>query len=450
MTPRPTPSAAPDVVVDVAHPLADGPIPYGVNGWWTDQDAEMWRARYAELAPRIVRLPVMHGALEPVNDDDDPGHVRWAGFGFDQPIPWFGRTITYRRWFETLRDLDVTIMLHVPHLAGWLSANGDQGLNSTYPPRSMEEYSEFLSATLTYLVEELDYPPERIILEPVNEPDLRCGQDPAVPCFWDRWTMEELVDVIHTARAAADAVDPAIRLVGLSTCCDPALVEELMRDHRGHTLLDGLTYHRYEPGFDQGRAVAVGQRLADWGLPVYINEYGSPRFWSNGEEGALWHALALAQFWPAGIAPVEFSMSEIPGMHEGYNELGLLSDWEAGWVPKPAYAVYVSFFHHLGPTTPISVTAQQPLVVAAGRRDEDGVALWVINASQEDRPAAVFQVLGTASGEAEFRVTDHEVLAPDGAVDVLAVSGSPVTWACDLPARSLHVLIVEPFSRSQE
>jgi hypothetical protein len=447
-TARPMPTGEPDVVVDCAVRLADELVAYGTNGWWTDQDADLWRTRYAELSPQIVRLPLVHQFLEPVNDDDDPAHVHWDGFWFDTPIPWFGRTITYSRWFEALRDLDVTLMLHVPHLAGWLSANGDLGPYSTYPPQSVEEYGEFIRAALTFLTNEMGYPAEQIMLEPVNEPDLRCGQDPAVPCFWSNWTMDDLVAVVQAARQAADTVDPAIQLVGLSTCCGGELVGRLMRDCDGAVLLNGLTYHLYERGFDQGRAVQLGRQLADWGLPVYVNEYGSPKYWSDGELGALWHAAALAQLWPAGIVPVQFAMSEFPGMHEGYNRLGLFSDWDGGWEPKPAYAVYVGFFNHLGPTVPLSTTAQAPLVVTAGWGEDGSVVVWAVNASQDDWPDVVFRVkdFGNALANADVPsvavVTVYDILARGRSVDAFALAGTPLAFAYDLPARSVHVFVL--------
>jgi len=46
----------------------------------------------------------MQSFVEPVNDDSDPQHINWAGFHLDEPLSWFGRTITYRRCFEALRD----------------------------------------------------------------------------------------------------------------------------------------------------------------------------------------------------------------------------------------------------------------------------------------------------------------------------------------------------------
>jgi len=90
----------------------------------------LWQARYSELRPQIVRLLLLQAILEPINDDGDPTHINWSGFNFDQaaPVPVGERPVTHRLWFETLRDLDITVMLYIPHLAGWLSANGDDGL----------------------------------------------------------------------------------------------------------------------------------------------------------------------------------------------------------------------------------------------------------------------------------------------------------------------------------
>lgn len=450
ITPTSTGTALPisvgeaDISVDCATPLTDGPVPYGISSWWTDQDAALWRVRYAELAPQIVRLPLAHHYLEPTNDDGDPAHIHWDGFRFDEPIPASDRTVTYRRWFEVFRDLDVTLMLHVPNLAGWLSANGDQGLASTYPPKSVAEYGEFVEATLRFLVKEVDYPPERIIVEAINEPDLGCGQDPAVPCYWDNWTMEDLVAVMRAARQACDAVDPAIRLVGLSTCCHHELVDQLIREYDGLRLLDGLTYHLYEPEFRQTRVIQVGERLADWGLPVYINEYGSSRYWSDGEMGALWHGAALAQIWPRGIAPMQFSVSEFPGMHEGYNQLGLTADWRAGWKPKPAYAIYVGFSHHLGPTTPISTAAQAPLAAAAGRGEDGSIAVWVVSLDPDGQSSTEFRIKSFSADVAT--VTVYDILSGGGIVDGFTVTGAPLAFAYAVPAHSVYVFLLTAVS----
>jgi hypothetical protein len=434
----PTPTGEPDVVVDCAVRLADSPPAYGTNGWWTDEDADMWRARYAELSPQIVRLPLLHQFLEPVNDDDDPTHVRWDGFWFNRPISWFGRTLTYRYWLETLRDLDVTLMLYVPYLAGWLSANGDQGLYSTYPPQSLAEYHEFVRAALTFAVNEAGYPPERIILEPVNEPDLRCGQDPEVPCFWRDWAMDDLVAVMAEACRAADEVDERIRVVGLSECCGVELTRVFLEEYGGGECLEGLTYHRYVYGEDFGDGLARGGKLQAYGKPVYLNEFGSTKYWSNGIEGALWHSATVPQLWEAGINIVQFPISEWPGTRS-YSHLGLFADWTGDWATKPAYWVYVNFYTHFGGTEIVSVTASPDTFVSAGRRAETGaLAVWLTSATSAKGKPITFQIINWPANRAAVTVYDNLVGSdPVAAFDVAAQDwDGQLTFDYVVPAHS--------------
>ena len=446
-----SPSTAEAAGVRVAYQTVVGrsPAGYGTNGWWTDQDAEVWRARYRELAPVIVRLPAPQSMLEPQNDDSNPNHVNRQGFLFDRPIPWFGRTITFGRWLAALRDQDVTVMIHVPYLAGWLSANGDREIFSTYPPRDMAEYREYLLALLTFVVDEVGYPPERVILEPVNEPDLRCGQDANVPCFWENWKMDDLATVMRTADEAAAEVDPAIRIVGVSECCGTRLAETLVDQYDGRRFLDGFTYHRYVRGADFGDGLARGERLAALGRPVYLNEYGNTRYWSNGRPGALWHAAVLPQIWGDGIGPIQFTMSEFPGSHEGYDQLGLSADWRNGWERKPAYWVYVNFYRHFGGSELVSVQGAESLVLLAGRRvagaDAPSLAIWLTNVSP-DRPETLrFQIPGFPTDHAQARVFDN--LQGSEPVATLELAGAPLQFDFHLPAASSYSIVLRPSER---
>jgi len=76
-----------DIVVDWRAAVVSGPTDYGINGWWTDEDADLWRARYAQLAPKVVRVIAHQTVLEPVNDNDDPNVINWKGFHFNDPFP---------------------------------------------------------------------------------------------------------------------------------------------------------------------------------------------------------------------------------------------------------------------------------------------------------------------------------------------------------------------------
>ena len=72
-----------------------------------------------------------------------------------------------------------------PYLAPWLSANSSNDLYSTYPPKNQAEYGELVYAVLYYMVHNAGISPDKIILEPFNEPDLKCGQSSTTNCFWD-------------------------------------------------------------------------------------------------------------------------------------------------------------------------------------------------------------------------------------------------------------------------
>ena len=220
-------------------------------------------------------------------------------------------------------------------------------------------------------------------------------------------------------------------------------------DHRQSSLkalLDGLTYHYYTPDSDFGVGLERGRSLLEYNKPVYINEYGSTAYWSDGQEGALWHSYVLPLLWREGISPVQFSLSEFPGMHEGYNRLGLMRGWEHNWDAKPAYSVYAGFFRHMGPTVPVSSTVQTPLIVAAGLGSgarpgglagDSYAAVWVVNIAEDDQLGVAFRVRGFPSAVAQ--VTVYDVLAGDVPVDAFQVRGAPLAFAYNLPARSVHV-----------
>ncbi|MBN1217455.1 MAG: hypothetical protein JXM69_00885 [Anaerolineae bacterium] len=435
----------PDISIDYQTITGPSPVEYGTNGWWTDQDADLWRERYAQLNPALVRIHAVQGMLEPQNDDADPQHINWQGFMFDQPLPWFERTITFRQWLETLRDNDMTVMLTVSYLSGWLSANGDKQLFSTYPPREPAEYREYLLALLTFVINEVSYPPELVILEPVNEPDLDCGQDPNVPCFWENWQMDDLVAVLGLADDVAATVDPAIRLVGVSECCGTRLADQLMAEYDGQTWLDGFTYHRYVNKFDFSDGLAQGEHLAGYRKPVYLNEYGNTRSWSNGREGALWHAVVLPQIWQAGINPVQFTIAEFPGSHEEYKQLGLFKDWENDWQLKPAYWVYRNFYHYFGRSELVSVTKSVPVTILAGRGELMGgtayLAIWLTNDMQKEWNSLRFEIVDFPVDQAQAQVYDN--FQSDQPLTTIDLVSSPLQFDVSLPPTSSYLIVIK-------
>jgi hypothetical protein len=411
------------VVVDFAAQGVAAPDEYGSNSWWSDQDAELWQARHAQLGVRVMRIPAAHSLFEPVNDDDNPAHTNPDGFLFRAPIPWFGRTLTLEEWLLSLKAQDITLMLHVPYLAPWLSRYPADALSSPYPPADMAEYEEYIRALLGFVVDDLGFDPAKVILEPVNEPDLGCGQDASVSCFWRDWQESDLVAVLQGARRAAQEVDPAIRVAGVSECCGTQWTERLASNPQTRDLLDGYSYHKYVQGYEYQDLLARGQRLLAYGKPVYVNEYGSTRFWSDGTEGALWHARLLPKVFAAGINPLQYSISEFPGMHAGYDRLGLFRSWNDGFEIKPAYWVYAHFYRLFGGGTILAheEIGGAELLAVKNAGGEEWAAVWIVTGGPEmlAQVTLAFQNLP----QTEMQLTILDALDADSPLSTQVMTG---------------------------
>jgi len=438
----------PQIAVDWNATLGPGPGEYGTNVWWTDQDADLWQSRYAESASTTFRVPISHAILEPNNDNDDPSTINWAGFQFETPLPVpdGGRTTTYHAWFEALRDSGATILLQPSYLSPWLSDNAPHpGGYAPYPPNDLDEYREFVLAVLRYLVETVNFPPQRIALEAMNEPDLGCGVDPVVPCFWQNWTMADIADVVRVSQEAIQSVDGDIALVGLAECCGTDVVETLLTDYPTEgSYLDGLSYHRYSSGYDVAALLGRGERLKTYGRPVYADEYGSLSYRSEGTAGALWHSYVLGELWRSGIGPLQYPFSEWPTQGEPYNSMGLFHDWREDWTIKPAYWVYANFYTHLGGTTIVSSTAPAELDVIAGKKSSENgdalIAVWVTNRSGTAYSGVQFQV--TSFPRDEATLTIYDTMAGLSPAETQSVSGTPLTFSADLPANGSRCFVV--------
>lgn len=434
------------VRIDYRNIVGSPPALYGSNGWWTDQDEDIWRDRYHELGVRVIRLPLAQAGFEPHNDDDDPNHINPKGFLFNTPIPWFDRTITLRKWLEMLKSQQITVMITIPYLAGWLSANRDQGLNSTYPPNNLEEYREYLRALLQFAVNEIGIPPDKIILEPVNEPDLECGQDRAVTCFWQEWKMEDLVNVMRVAYDEAKKISPSIRLAGVSECCGTGLLDVLISQYDGLSYLDILSYHKYVNNFDFTDCISRGEHLKTYGKPVILNEYGNTKYWSNGISGALWHAAILPQIWKIGIQPLQFPISDFPGSHQGYNKLGLFYDWRANWTLKPAYWVYSNFYSHFGGNNIVSVDNTQPVSILVSRDKDVGehnLAIWLTNLDTRKQIKLHFVIDGFPDKAVEIHVINN--LEGPTAIETIQITSPVLEFDFKIPSQSSFCILITTF-----
>jgi len=447
--------AAAAVEVDYAGVVGDPPSGHGTNGLGTDQDEALLIDRWRESGVELVRVQLPQFFFEPVNDDADPGSVAWENFLFDTAIPLppdFTRSVTFSRLFGAMKQAGVTLQLNPVYLAGWLTANeipdpymGFPGeAFSTYPPNDLDEYQEYIYALLYYLVNVIEFPPQRIMLDVINEPDLGCGADPVVPCFWNDWSMSDIVAVVQRSHAAIQAVDSRIRMLGLAECCGTSIVRDFMDHYDGAQYLSGLTYHRYVSS-DFSSGIDRGNALRPYGLPVYCNEYGSSSYRSDGVNGALWHAYALPLMWSNQISPLQFPFSEGPYSSDPYNSMGLMFDWTQGWTRKPAYWVYANFYANFPGKELISVDADAGLDALAARSAAGGgaeIALWISNWSETPYPNHGFSIQNYPDLEARVLVFDN--LSSKSPVDRITVSGSPLSFSYSIPSNSSLTFKIVP------
>ncbi|MCP4537259.1 MAG: hypothetical protein GY832_08935 [Chloroflexi bacterium] len=453
-----------DLAADFDMVISTAPPAYGTNVWWTDSDAALWTARWAELGSSRVRLFVSHSVVEPENDNANPAVVDWSGFLFDTPISVpvvTTRTFTYNSWFDALRGQpDLDILIHFSYLAPWLTDNSPHSPlqipipAAPYPPNDLAEYREFVEATLRYLVDTVGFPAERIAIEAMNEPDLGCGVDAVTPCFWQNWTMADIADVVRVTHEAIQAVDTDITLVGLAECCGTSVVRDLLDNYTEGGYLEELSYHYYASGYNLDTALNRAAALAPYGLPIYLDEYGSRNYLSNGIDGALWHSWALATLWKAGIAPVQYPISEWMFLGEPYNSMGLFADWRGDWVREPSYWVHANFFHTVGGGDVISHTAPSGVDALAVRRVVTGgvqAAFWVVNRGDAALADQSFVLYNFPQQEATLHVYDNLT----GAEPVLTATvsgspflknghsdGTPLVFTATLPARSSRAFVL--------
>jgi hypothetical protein len=375
------------VEIDYKNVTGQTPALYGSNGWWTDQDSKIWSQRYKTLGVNIIRVPAAQSLFEPVNDDADPYHINKNGFLFDKPIPWQEKTVTLGTWLKMLKKLDVTLMLYIPYLPAWNSTNGSEGLSSPYPPSSIPEYEEYVVALLQFVIQDVGFNPSKIILEPMNEPDLGCSQDANVDCFWKDWRGQDILDVLNASNQARNQVSSEIRIVGLTECCSTLITDTLVNDYEGLKLLDGFTYHKYISDRDYTKILEIGQHLLAYGKPVFLNEYGNTTVWSDGIEGALWSAELLPKIFSAGIQPLQFPISHFAGSHAGYENLGLFKDWRDNWEIKPAFWVYANFYTYFGNAEILQQSSSANSSIFSIRKVFDSkpvIGIWITTRDQSE------------------------------------------------------------------
>ena len=397
---------------------------YGSNPpGWDNGGNDMINLRINQSGMNIFRMQLISYLIEPVNDNADPNTINWAGFRFNTTYTLFGITLSMDVMFTSLNRSGSYMILNFPYLPPWLSSNSNPNpLYGTYPPNSLPEYKEHVKATLLHLVNDIGVPPEKIFLEPFNEPDLGCGVDPSVPCFWQDHTMQDTVDTFLVAYDAAKEVDPAIKVIGMSEWDNGRYVRNFINNHNGLDYLDAITYHKYMNGYDISSMISMGVGFKnDYGIPVIVDEYGSRNYYSNGVPGALWHSRALTQLWNNDLNPVSFPFWDVEPIGSPYNRMGLFYNASLGWNTKPAFWVYSNFIRFMSNCSilPYSESISNLDFIASRKGSE----LHFITTNIDSTPKSLnFVIDGMPPGT--YDVTVYNNLYQNSVVQNLSVSGN--------------------------
>lgn len=386
------------IQVDFATVLGQSPTYYGVENTWIDQDRELYIDRYRRLHGNVVRAQITQAIFEPVNDDDDPQN--WSGDFSALTIPidsQRGKTFTYGDMFTTLQSEfpDMHFQINVWLAARWNASNenGYLGFGGAFPPIDSAEHSEFIRELARWLVEECGIAPERLSFTFVNEPNL-------TPFFVG--TVDDLVRMAESTRAALDEISPAIRMGGLDEVHGTSWSDQFAQKVSAGCC-DMWTFHVYESGLD-AMWQALDQRirnLSNYG-PVWVTEFadlenGSPDSLMDfsTRQAALEFAVLLGRLWSSNIEGViHFRMSDTySDQFNGWAGHGLFADARGSksngnaYEPYPVFWVFANMYTQLGGGAIVQTMAPDILDVVAVRRDDaDGAhfAIWVTNTSEQD------------------------------------------------------------------
>jgi hypothetical protein len=425
--------AAADLSVDFDAVIGTGPQYYGSNLFWTEEDVDLIKDRIDQSNMNIMRVYIQPFLIENPNDNDDPNSINWDGFDFDPGFTWSGKTLGYSSMFETLKELDIYIMISIPYLSPWLSANNHSAddIYSTYPPNNYDEYKEFVYAVMFHMVNYVGISPDKIILEPFNEPDLGCGQDPSVPCCWRNHTMDDTVVTFLAAYNAAKSVSPYIRVVGMAEWDDGRYVRNFINNHNGLNYLEGITYHKYLNNYDIQALISEGtEAMKNYGLPVFANEYGSLTWGSDGTNGALWHSFTLTYLLKNGIHPLQFPFSEFPGINDPYGRMGLFYDWRNNWQIKNSFWIYSNILGFMKDTEIINTNLSgQNLDVIAGKRNGE-INIVITNRDSIDKGVTI--AVDNFPGN-YLNITVYDNFQMNYVIDSFGISGNSFEYV--IPSR---------------
>jgi|GEM_PF-3795989 len=175
--------------------------------------------------------------VEPENDNDDPFHLNWHGFKWDEM---FGLKTNSKNFIKEIRDLGMEPVILFCYNAPWLGENG----RVTAPPTNNDEWAEYVSAVLIYFngrVTDPDMPPVVKYVEIWNEPS-----DHGL--YWSG-SRKQYYDLFNIVAQRIHKEFPGVKVGGPSVLNGETIFLKDFLTHCGDNV-DFLSYHIYGKSVD--------------------------------------------------------------------------------------------------------------------------------------------------------------------------------------------------------
>ncbi|WP_010268388.1 glycosyl hydrolase [Paenibacillus senegalensis] len=412
--------------------------------WW-----EIEKRRIAKLKPNIVRVWYQIDWMEPINDNDDPGTIDWSGMQTESV-----KMQAVYRVLDYLKSQDIDVIL----VAGWkMNAEvrnwlGFSGLQKpeTSAPRDLEEWAEWVSATLQQLIVNKGYSNIKYVMS-YNEPNLGDFETP--PSINQMDYYEAMYRAIHN-RLVTDGIRSQIKLLGPDESSGLDWMEHAAQNM--DDILDIYEGHAYGKDYDS-MAAWTAERMAyvqPTGKPLMITEFAAA-----GDKTTYQNAVELADLMISGMRSGNSGMlmwrlaDQFIVDPLNFLDSSAYGTWP--WLPEsavPRYTYYtLSLFTRFGGvhSQVLSTETDDPdLHVTSVRRSDGELTVFVVNKSMSENK----RVALTISAPINKTINRHlfsNTITPTASATIIP---SDASWSGvatsfidpDLPANSVAVYTSVP------
>jgi len=380
-----------------------------------------------------LRLMVHHlQNVEAQNDNDDPFHIRLAGYGFSRPFPSSSGTNTIDP-MRMLGDIVVPLKQRVESTGTSFSTYVSPIYKYERFPahwHDPEEYAEFAEAYVGWLKDTFGFYPTYWVI--VNEP--REG-------FFQ--TGELVRDIVAVGKRFQARGFPTKIQAPETLRPDPAALRQVVNNPDAVSFLGLLSFHGYDyqsgklSSFSSRNAIRrIGRRL---GIRTAMTEVCCKRGWKGGYDQAL--GVARDIYW--NLTEADISIWEPLGMFNP-NQISWDRDGK-GYHHKPPYYAMRQFSRYIRPGyvrvevecsgCPRNDEVQQVVKPVAFRSPDGKLVLVVVNdqaGAQElelNLPPGSYEITGVDPKKTEGQTYAALEVAPDQVAKFALPAQAIVTFA---------------------